>query len=192
MKYLLASSLFFMFSCYAMGLAQLPKNLFTNGSFNGPKGEDQHGNGWLVSSTPDLNDAAGELQTSTGYTWIKRPVSSFNGGTWQNLYSDREYLEQTVQVEKGHVYSILFEYASQGITSGSYTFSDPCGIHMYINGALVYTTPDDATPYTWENTCYHFIAPSSTITLRFSASKEQYVGLDGASLYEGNFCERIP
>jgi hypothetical protein len=177
---------------YGSLLAQNPSNLFRNGSFDGVKGEDSHGEHWEVGSTPDLNDTSGNVNTSSGYSWVKKPLPSHNGGTWQNLYSDREYLEQQVHLEIGKAYTILFEYASQGIEAGTYRLADPAGISIYINNEWVFTTPDDKTPYTWENICYQFVAKGTDTMIRFSASDEQYVGIDGVKLFQGHLCNRTP
>jgi hypothetical protein len=168
------------------------QNLLTNGSFNGTKGEDSHAEGWITGSTPDLNDANGPLHTSAGYSWIHQPQPSNNGGTWQNLYSNREFLQQEVQLEPGKIYTLQFEYAAQGIEAPDFNFSSPAGIEVYINDSLVFKTPNDPTQYTWENACFTFIAQTTVHSIRFCASADQYVGIDGATLYKGNFCARVP
>jgi hypothetical protein len=185
--FIFASSFFY--SQYIF--AQCNGNLFKNGSFTHTTGEDVHTEGWRVGSTPDVNTHNDTLRTTSGYVWIGKPLPSFNGGTWQNLYSQREYLEQTVNVKPGEWYTIRFEYAAQGIeVPGSTIFKDPVGIYIYIDGELVYSSPEDRTQYTWEKGCYLFIAKSSSITIRSSASIEQYVGLDGVCLQPGKGCGR--
>ena len=172
--------------------SQLSTNLFLNGSFYGNVGEDQHGEGWSAGSTPDLNDTSGTLYTSTGYVWVKKPVQSSDGGTWQNLYSYREFLEQKVTLEKGETYTIIFEYASQPIVAGSYKYDQPVGIDIYIDGELKFTSTTDKTPYTWESACFQFKAMIGSVIIKFSASDEQYVGIDGVKLIKGNLCNRTP
>ena len=164
-------------------------NLITNGSFTSSVGEDVHASGWNADSTPDVNDANGKLNTSSGYIWIDAPHPSHDGGTWQNLYSDREYLEQTIDLKVGETYTLRFEYAAQGIEASSMRFASPVGINLYIDGELVFKTPFDFTQYTWENVCYSFKAKKSSTTIRLSASSEQYVGLDGICLILGDFCK---
>ncbi len=173
-------------------MSQSSKNLFVNGSFVGTVGEDHHGEGWNTGSTPDLNDTSGILHTSTGYTWIKKPLPSTDGGTWQNLYSYREFLEQRVTVEPGKTYTILLEYAAQGIAAGSTIFDQPVGINIYIDDELKFSTPVDKSPYTWEQACFQFTPKLSSVLIRFSASHEQYVGIDGVKLIMGNLCNRTP
>jgi hypothetical protein len=166
--------------------AQNPENIFKNGSFNGTKGEDKHGEFWSAGSTPDLNDEHGNVNTSTGYTWTRQPKASKDGGTWQNLYSEREYLEQEVKLEPGEFYTISFEYTAMGIKATGMEFSSPVGIYIYINGDIVFKTPRDRTLCSWENATYQFKATTSRVTVRFSASDDQYVGIDGVSLVKTN------
>ncbi len=166
-------------SCsYAQGLP----NLFKNGSCNGTKGEDKHGEFWSVGSTPDLNDINGNVNTSTGYKWTGKPLASKDGGTWQNLYSEREYLEQEVKLEVGQKYTISFEYTSMGIKATGMDFSSPVGIYVYFDGAVVFKTPRDITLFSWKNVSYTFTAKSALVKIRFSATDELYVGIDGVSL----------
>lgn len=168
-------------------------NLIVNGSFTAPLGEDVHAHGWNVGSTPDVNNAEGKLYTSTGYSWIDKPHASKNGGTWQNLYNQREYMEQTLDLKIGEIYTLRFEYAAQGIEASAMRFAGPIGINVYVNNDLVFTSPMDFTQYTWENTCYSFKATTVVNTIRLSASGDQYVGLDGICLVKGDFCgKRVP
>ena len=183
------TSLFFICIIH-LSFAQV--NIFKNGSFNGLVGEDQHGEGWNTGSSPDLNDTSGILHTSTGYSWIKKPTPSVDGGTWQNLYSYREFLEQRVTVEPGKTYTILLEYAAQGISAGTYKYDQPVGIDIYIDEELKFSTPVDKTPYTWESACFQFTPKLNSVIIRFSASAEQYVGIDGVKLIQGNLCNRTP
>jgi len=169
-----------------MIISQNLDNLFKNGSFNGTKGEDKHGAFWSVGSTPDLNDEHGNVNTSTGYVWTKQPKPSKDGGTWQNLYSEREYLEQDVQLEVGESYTISFEYSAMGIKASGMEFSSPVGIYVYINGVIVFKTPRDITLCTWENATYQFKATTAHTTIRFSASDDQYAAIDGAVLIKTN------
>lgn len=185
----IASLLFFLFM---VGFGHSQTNLFLNGSFNGIVGEDHHGEGWNTGSTPDLNDSTGILHTSTGYTWVKKPVQSPDGGPWQNLYSYREFLEQRITVEKGETYTIIFNYASMPITSSGLTFDQPVGIDIYIDEELKFSSSPDTSPYTWEKACFQFKAQLGAVTIKFSASAEQYVGIDGVKLIKGNLCNRTP
>lgn len=167
---------------FSLSLGNCQKNLLQNGSFNGIKGEDKHGEYWSVGSTPDMNDIHGNVQTSTGYQWTQQPRASSDGGTWQNLYSQREYLEQEVKLEVGQFYIIEFEYTAMGIKATGLEFSSPVGIYVYLDGEVVFKTPRDITPYSWEKATYKFKASSSSVKIRFSASDEQYAGIDGVSL----------
>jgi len=145
----ITSSLIFLLITSGMLHGQAQTNLFQNGSFHGTVGEDHHGEGWSTGSTPDLNDTSGVLYTSTGYVWTKKPLPSDDGGTWQNLYSYRESLEQKVTVEKGETYTIIFEYASQLIHAGEFAFEGPVGINIHIDEELKFSATPDKTPYTW-------------------------------------------
>jgi len=167
-------------------------NLFINGSFNGTVGEDKHGEGWNTGSTPDLNDTSGTLHTSTGYNWINKPQPSKDGGTWQNLFSYREFLEQRVTLEKGETYTIIFEYASMPIAAGTYKYEGPVGIDVYIDEELKFSTSLDKTPYSWETACFQFIPGLNSHLIRFSANDDQYIGIDGVKIIKGNFCNRTP
>lgn len=167
-------------------------NLFSNGSFNGSVGEDKHGEGWNTGSTPDLNDTSGTLHTSTGYNWVGKPQPSKDGGTWQNLFSYREFLEQRVALEKGETYTIIFEYASMPIAAGAYKYEGPVGIDVYIDEEQKFSTPPDKTPYTWETACFQFKAGLNSHLIRFSGNDDQYVGIDGVKIIKGNFCNRTP
>ena len=192
MKHLYLISIF-LFVFTIQTFTQCPTNILMNGSFTCEKGEDKHGPEWNAGSTPDVNDVNGEVQTSSGYSWINKPMKSRDGGTWQNLYSNREYLEQTIKLNPGQQYTLQFEYASMGIKADeNYRFDKPVGIQVYIDDNLVFETKDDKTPYTWEMACYVFVAKKSSTTIRFSASDEQYVGIDGVCLVIGNGCNRIP
>lgn len=158
---------------------QCTGNLLTNGSFTSPEGEAVIAQGWNGQSTPDVNDAAGPLNTTMGYAWTGTPLASSDGGTWQNIFSQAEYIQQTVNVAPGQDYMLKFEYTAQGIQSTDFTFTDPVGISIYINDVLVYETPLDTTPFTWEHYCYIFTAESNVLTLKLSASATSYAAIDG-------------
>jgi hypothetical protein len=53
-------------------------------------------------------------------------------------------------------------------------------VKVFVDGALIFTSPLDVTQYTWENACTNFIATSASTEIRFTASEPlQYVALDG-------------
>ncbi len=154
----------------------------TNGSFTSLEGANVTAPGWITgSSTPDINDAFGPLNTTDGYLWTGTPISSSDGGTWQNLFSG-ESVQQTVNVSIGQCYTLFFEYAAQGITNSEIPYDGPVGVDVFIDGVLEYSTPDDSTQYTWESAYYTFIPTNSSITITFKPSKLQYIGIDGACL----------
>ena len=147
-------------------------NLFINGSFSDTVGKAIIAPGWNGTGTPDVNDVSGLLFTTSGYTWTGTPISSANGGTWQNLFSSAESVQQTINVIPNKLYSLSFEYAAQGIHSDTIIFYDnPVGINTYIDGVLSFTTPDDTTQYTWESANYIFSTSNSVVTIKFSPTQ---------------------
>ncbi len=156
-------------------------NLISNGSFNSPEGVGVTAPGWTGQLTPDVNDTVGPLITTPGYVWIGGPpVASSDGGTWQNLFSGSEYIQQTLNLTPGKSYTLTFEYAAQGISfDTSFAFTDPVGVHVYFNNVFATATPLDTTPFTWENYSYTFTAASASMVLKISPNKDAYVALDG-------------
>jgi len=164
--------------------AQCTNNIIVNGSFTSVEGESVVAAGWSQFSSPDVNDAAGNLNCTVGYNWTGIPVSSTDGGTWQNLFS-AESIQQTVNVIPGQLYTIDFEYAAQGIESGpDATFIQPVGVNIFINGFPSATTPADTSQYTWEKFSYTFTADITTATIFFDVYQTGYVGIDGVCIQE--------
>lgn len=186
LKKWISTILFFCWISYSQG--QCVGNLLQNGSFTGSKGTNVTAPGWVASNifgnSPDLNDAVGPLHSSPTYNWTCTPVPSSDGGTWQSLCSPIEAVEQTISLTQGQSYTLKFEYAAQGVASSTYgySYSDPVGVSVYINGVLVYTTPIDNTQCSWETACFIFVASSPVITMRLTPSTGQYLGIDGACL----------
>jgi gliding motility-associated-like protein len=161
-------------------------NLAINGSFTSNEGSSVTAPGWSTAgATPDVNDAVGTVNTSAGYNWTGTPLPSSDGGTWQNLFSSAEQIEQTITVVPGQAYSLSFEYAAQGISSGSNTYIGPVGVQVLIDGNVVHTTPDDQTQFTWESACFSFTATSNSVTIRLTPTQLNYVGIDGFCLVPG-------
>jgi hypothetical protein len=164
-------------------------NKLVNGSFDGDLGGNNLAPGWKTSDpySPDINDANGQLNTSSStYIWIGEVVSSSNGGTWQNIFGP-EVIIQKVSLEMDKVYSLCFEYSAQGITNTvdpSLTFDDPVGVEIYINNNLISTSPLDMTQYSWEEYCIEFTAVETENEIKFRPSDNSYLGIDGACLTE--------
>jgi len=173
---------FLLVFCISNLTSQCANNLLNNGSFTSEEGELVTAPGWTtISLTPDVNDASGPLNSTPGYNWTGIPLPSSNGGTWQNLYSN-EKISQTINLISGRTYTLTFEYAAQGIFFMSYLFTNPVGVKVFLDGVLVYTTPNDISQYTWETATYSFTAQNNSVTIEMSASEEQYVAIDGACL----------
>lgn len=170
---------------------QCTENILANGSFDGQLGDDSPASGWMTDlppSSPDLNDASGQLYTAGGmqYVWAGDVINSMDGGTWQNIIGP-ETIFQTVNLEIDTEYSLCFEYAAQGITNvidAYLTFADPVGVEVYINDALIAVSPIDSTQYTWETFCVNFTATQVANQIKFRASDFFYLGIDGACLNE--------
>ena len=156
-------------------------NLLINGSFSSIEGVAVTAPGWIGSSSPDINDENGPLNTTSGYIWTGVPLASPDDSTWQNIFGI-ESIEQTVNIISGQPYTLCFEYAAQGISAGSLTFNGPVGLDVYINSVLSFTTPVDTSQFTWETACYTFTPSSSTVTIKFTPTYQQYIGIDGACL----------
>jgi hypothetical protein len=92
-----------------------------------------------------------------------------------------------VTVVPGDVYQLCFHFALQGIMlpAQSIFWDDPVGVDVMLNGNLVYSSPLDSTPYSWETACTVFIAPTPNITLTFMPNATSYVAIDGACLQPG-------
>ncbi len=170
-------------------IAQCPDNLLDNGDMEGVLGENSLAFDWSTDpyygSTPDLNDASGQLNTSPGYNWIGTILASSNDGSWQNLFQN-ESIYQNVILEIGAEYSLCFEFASQGIESSGILFDDPIGVIFYLNNTLAYSTPLDTTPYSWETSCYIFTATQAFNNILFTTDVYAYVGIDGVCLSKNN------
>lgn len=162
--------------------AQCVGNVVNNGSFISAEGEAVTAPGWTGSSTPDVNDAVGALNTTPGYVWDGIPVPSSDGGTWQNMFSKGEYVQQNVTVTPGKWYTLKFEYTAQGIKASGISFNGPVGVIIYLDGNPVDTTPNDNSQFTWESYCYTFQATKGSYFFKLSASQYQYVAVDGVCL----------
>jgi hypothetical protein len=158
--------------------SQCNYDLFNNGSFTSAKGEGVIAPGWSGTSSPDVNSAVGPLKTTPGYHWCGTPLSSPNGGTWQNMFG-KETITQSVTTKPSEVYNVSFYYASQGI-EGSVSFSAPVGAIVMVNGAGSFTTAADVTPFTWEFASFTFTATDNVTTITFSPTAQEYLAVDGA------------
>ena len=155
---------------------------FVNGSLTGTPGEATIAPGWTaVSFTPDLNNT-GILQSTSGYAFVGTPVSSNDGGTWQNLAASRgfsldgitvppqsEAFSQTVTgFSVGSSYTLSFEYANQHISSDMFVFDDPGAILMQIDGGLTAsTTLSTPADFSWTKASESFVATQATHTFTF-------------------------
>lgn len=152
-----------------------------NGDLTGPEGSFA-APGWSGTISPDINDDTGPLNSTPGYVWVGLPLISPNGGTWQNLWGP-ETIQQSVVTVPGQLYEVCFYYAAQSITlPGQFTFDDPVGIEVYVNGPLWYSSPLDTTEFTWESACTTIHASGTTTTIAFGASTMNYVAIDGACM----------
>lgn len=163
--------------------AQCPQNILLNGSMEGEIGTSIVVESWEGTSSPDINDDSGNLQTSAGYDWTGTPIASPDGGTWQNIFGP-EVIFQTVELEQGLTYEVCTYYCAQGITAGSaqLTFVDPVGVIFRINGTEVHTTEEDTSGFSWEYDCFTFFAEKNSTTLQLGTTSTNYLALDGVCL----------
>lgn len=173
---------------------QCAGNLISNGSFNSPEGVSVIAPGWTGEMSPDVNDANGPLVTTPGYVWFNgTPVASSDGGTWQNLFSGSEIIEQTLNLTVGESYTLTFEYTAQGIQyDTSYSFTNPVGIHVYFNNVFATATPMDSTLFIWENHSYTFTAASNVVVIKISPNTDAYIAIDGICLLPASSVVSMP
>jgi hypothetical protein len=155
------------------------------------KGEDVIAPGWntfTYASTPDANDATGNLNSTSGFNWADgRPVPSCDGGTWQNIFSN-ETITQTINgLTVGATYYFQYYYCSQGIAdnNGWFVFTTPGTPVISVIGASGYKDPTDAgVLFEWNKYSGKLIATATSITITVSASKDTYMAYDGFYLSE--------
>ena len=182
-RFILSGILFIFHSSSLWG--QCPGNWISNGSFTSVEGENVVAPGWtggpqgpILFGSPDINDATGPLNTAGGYIWNGIPISSQEGGTWQNLYSI-ESVEQTVLINQGVIYRLCFEFTTQSISAGSL----PSAANIFINNNLQLTSDNDSSFWTWEDLCMWFTAPHDTVIIKIGGSwGNHYLAVDGVCL----------
>ena len=130
-------------------------NLFTNGSFNGTVAaetvptpwQNYTGPGGTVSSDTNnlTNTGPGAYEASD----TSNLTNSSDGGSWVGMYADgndpdnivKEGVQQTVSLESGMNYTIIFEQANFGITAGNNNFNNDAKIEVLIDaGSSIPTT----------------------------------------------------
>lgn len=163
------------------------QNLLQNGSMTSPVGEDVVAPGWMrtpggqFTNSPDINDV-GPLNTTPGYSWYpSNPVSSADGGTWQNVFST-EGLQQTITgLTVGQTYFFSFEYCTQGIwNSPSFSYTTAFVPQLSITGATGYVDPVQAgTLFVWQRHSVLVTATSGSVTIFLKSGNDAYIAFDG-------------
>ena len=81
------------------------------------KGENVTAPGWVAinvgfpPNTPDVNDANGSVNTTSGYNWFKgTPVPSPDGGTWQSVFSVENFTQTITGLTVGATYYFRYYY----------------------------------------------------------------------------------
>jgi gliding motility-associated-like protein len=172
------------------------QNLITNGSMNGIPGEAVLASGWsksqsnLYANTPDLNDNSGILHTTSGYFWAGGiPISSPDGGTWQNVYTGEAFEQTITGLIVGKTYFFRYYYTSQGIRE--YSLYNSCyPPNIIIKGAVGYNNPTNAGfLFGWNSYCGQLTATSTSITIEATTASENayYLAYDGFYLSENQF-----
>ncbi len=171
-------------------VAQCPNNLFANGSLIGVAGANTTAAPWVQTPCPmgtvDLNTDVGVLQSTPPITaWATPPVASGDGNTWQNVCCGNECISQTVGLVPGTMYTLSFEYTSHDVSApGGGPFGGPDGVSVLMNGILLFDTPLDLTPNTWEFASFTFAPVLAANDFQFQGITNQYVGIDGICLVE--------
>jgi len=176
--------LLFLFLSPAISVSgQCDGNLVLNGSFTGEVSSSTDADGWTSGVTdPDINGVE-DLSLFT-YQWSQDPLPSNDGGTWQNIATDGEFLEQYVILVPGIRYLLSFEFTTHEIIRNETDpwFTEKTGVRVTIGNHIV-ETPIDTTPFSWESTCLSFIAENSENILKFEGSvPDGYLGIDGVCL----------
>ena len=182
-KLLVFVYLVFCFNHFVL-FSQCDQNLIINGSFDGPVGWSTNADGWTSSGDPDLHTTSTSLFGDLD--WSQNPINSKNGGTWQNISTVSESLNQNLTLVPGQRYFLQFEFTSHGLIRDQEepVFQELTGVIVTI-GNQVFETAIDSTAFTWESTCISFIAEDVVSLLTFEGSAAQgYLGLDGVCLFE--------
>jgi hypothetical protein len=161
------------------------QNLIVNGSMTSAKGADVVAPGWVKSynnpiNTPDVNDTAGPLLSTAGINWAGgTPISSPDGGTWQNTYSSEGFQQVINGITVGAIYYFSYYYTSQGFTTFPNNISPP---NVTVAGATGYENPDySGTIFQWNSYCGALIADSTSIVITASGplNIQAYLAYDG-------------
>lgn len=172
----------FIWSYPQLARAQCGDNLIINGSFDGPVGWSTNADGWTSDGTdPDLNTTE---ELFGNVDWSQDPILSDDGGTWQNISTIGEKLQQVVNLVPGRRYLLEFEFTSHGLVRNEdeVLFQEQTGVLVTV-GDQILKSSIDTTPYTWESTCLSFIAKEEVTLLTFEGSVSLgYLGLDGVCL----------
>ncbi|MFI5187724.1 MAG: hypothetical protein ACHQF0_13415, partial [Chitinophagales bacterium] len=175
--------------------AAFSQNLIINGSMNSAKGVNVVAPNWhtysastFVANTPDINDAAGPLNCTPGYNWSGgTPVTSPDGGTWQNVFSNEDFAQTISGLTIGTTYYFRYYYASQGISAGpAADLIKPFPPSVKILGATGYSNPPAGNLFEWNTYSGTLIAAATSMTIIASQGNNvAYMAFDG--FYLGTF-----
>lgn len=162
-------------------IGQCSNNIIYNGSFElDSTGSGVVSQGWEGYVDPDLHSIDSQ-KPSSQWEWTGNLSLSSQGGNWQNL-GGIESISQEVTLQKGLRYLVSFEFVNQPITSDIWetTTVDTAEIVVFINGNLAHRTGYDLSPYSWETSCFSFVADStqSLVTFTTNGFLNTYVALD--------------
>lgn len=168
----------------------LAQNLILNGSMTSGEGADIVAPSWskystsgIDANTPDINDSAGALNSTTGYYWTGgTPTASPDGGTWQNVFGTENFTQTVTGLVPGSVYYFKYYYASQGITTGppSPDYITPFPPSVTISGATGYVNPPAGKLFEWNIYSGLLTATASSLTIVASQGNHNgYIALDG-------------
>ncbi|HMK24840.1 MAG TPA: T9SS type B sorting domain-containing protein [Chitinophagaceae bacterium] len=154
------------------------------------EGEDVVAPNWFryspnfpTQNSPDVNDANGPLNCTSGLNWAGGlPTSSPDGGTWQNVYREEDFSQTISSLTIGATYYFRYYYSSQGIAgSPQPVYTTPYPPSITIIGASGYINPPAGVLFEWETYSATLVATGNSITIIIS----QGAGVEGYLAYDG-------
>ncbi len=167
-------------------VSQCSDNIFVNGEVKDTLGSSVTASGWQEFGDPDIHDHLSGVQIS-GWDWYKPVMPSSDFSTWQNLYEGEKIFQQ-ISLNKGKLYRISYEYASQPLLflfgNGDLSMSADLKPVVWFDLVVAHRGPGTQVVCDWYDDCFLFVAESDKITIAFGHEELGYMAIDNICLEE--------